>query len=113
MTISRDYTKEVGVSSPKKTLPRPVAYVLLALIAVGVSFGVAKVVAKTREYHATEKAHESGAAETTRPAATGPKAGAPAADVAAAPAGEPATPAAASTPATPEPAPAPTAAPQK
>ena len=28
--ISRDYTKEVGISSQKKMLPRPVAYVVLA-----------------------------------------------------------------------------------
>ena len=62
--ISRDYTKEVGVSSQKKTLPRPVAIILLLLVGVGVSFGVAEVVQKSREHHAAEKA-----APTAAPAA--------------------------------------------
>ena len=69
--ISRDYTKEVGIPSQKKTLPRPVAYVVLAIVAVGISFGVAGVVAKSKEHKA---------ASTPAPAV------APAAAVAAAPA---------------------------
>ena len=56
---SRDYTKEVGIPSQKKTLPRPVAYVVLAILAVGVSFGVAGIVAKSKEHHAAEKAASS------------------------------------------------------
>ena len=43
-----DYTKEVGLPSQKKTVPRPVAWVILGLVAVGVSFGVAEVIAQTR-----------------------------------------------------------------
>jgi hypothetical protein len=54
--ISRDYTKEVGVSSQKKTLPRPVAILLLLLVGAGISFGVAEVVQKSKEHHAAEKA---------------------------------------------------------
>ena len=53
---SRDYTKEVGILSHKKTLPRTVAYVVLAAVAVGVSFGVAGVLAEAKEHHAAEKA---------------------------------------------------------
>ena len=57
--ISRDYTKEVGIPSQKKTLPRTVAYVVLAAVAVGVSFGVAGVLTETKEHHAAEKAAAS------------------------------------------------------
>jgi hypothetical protein len=57
--ISRDYTKEVGIPSHKKTVPRPVAYVVLAIVAVGVSFGIGGVLAKTKEQHAAEKTASS------------------------------------------------------
>jgi hypothetical protein len=65
--ISRDYTKEVGISSQKKTLPRPVAYVVLAIVAVGISFGVAGVVAESKEHSAAENAAKSPPAKTTAP----------------------------------------------
>lgn len=68
--ISRDYTKEVGLSSDKKTMPRPVAYVVLAVVAVGISFGVAGVVAKAKEHHAAEKAVSSSAAAAVSAAPT-------------------------------------------
>jgi hypothetical protein len=74
--ISRDYTKEVGIPSHKKTLPRPVAYVVLAIVAVGISFGVAGVLTTAKEHHATEKsaakpapAMSSSAAAAESPAA--------------------------------------------
>jgi anti-sigma factor RsiW len=54
--ISRDYTKEVGIPSQKKTIPRSVAFVVLAIVAVGVSFGVAGVVTKAKEHNAAERA---------------------------------------------------------
>ena len=54
--ISRDYTKEVGIPSQKKTLPKPIAFVVLAGVAVGISFGVAGVVAKQKEHSKLEKA---------------------------------------------------------
>ena len=54
--ISRDYTKEVGIPSQKKMLPRPVAYVVLAVVAIGISFGVAGVLTETKGHHAAEKA---------------------------------------------------------
>jgi hypothetical protein len=57
--ISRDYTKEVGIPSVKKTLPRPVAFVVLAAVAVGVSFGVAAVLTEAKEHEAAEKAAAS------------------------------------------------------
>lgn len=50
-----DYTKEVGLPSQKKTLSRPVALIVLALVGVGISFGVAEVIAQTREFHEAEK----------------------------------------------------------
>jgi hypothetical protein len=54
--ISRDYTKEVGIPSHKKNMPRPLAFAVLAVVAVGVSFGVAGVVNKTKAHSAAEKA---------------------------------------------------------
>jgi hypothetical protein len=66
--ISRDYTKEVGVSSQKKTLPRPVAILVLLLVGVGIWFGVAGVVAKAKEHEAAEKA----SATPSAPATTAP-----------------------------------------
>ena len=77
--ISRDYTKEVGLPSQKKTLPRPIAYVVLAVLAVGVSFGVAGVISESKEKHAAEKA------ASAPPAATAPVPAANAAPAAAAP----------------------------
>ena len=76
--ISRDYTKEVGIPSQKKTMPRPIAYVVLAAVAVGMSFGVAGVLAESKEHSAAEKAAKPAAAQT--PAAPmAPAADAPAA----------------------------------
>jgi hypothetical protein len=60
--ISRDYTKEVGIASQKKTFPRPVAYLVLAVVAVGVSFGVAGVLARTKEHKHVEKVIPAAAA---------------------------------------------------
>ena len=62
--ISRDYTKEVGIPSQKKTMPRPIAYVVLAAVAVGISFGVAGVVAESKEHGAAEKAAKTPSAST-------------------------------------------------
>jgi hypothetical protein len=50
-----DYTKEVGLPSQKKTLPRSVAIAILALVAIGASFGVARVVAEAKAHGAAEK----------------------------------------------------------
>lgn len=60
--ISRDYTKEVGIPSQKKTVPRALAYVVLAFVAVGISFGVAAVVNASKAHDAEEKAHPPPAA---------------------------------------------------
>lgn len=54
--MARDYTKEVGLSNNKKHLPKPVAFVVLALVAVGVSFGVVGIVSETKEHSAAEAA---------------------------------------------------------
>jgi hypothetical protein len=66
--ISRDYTKEVGIPPVKKTLPRPVAFVVLAAVAVGVSFGVAGVITESKEHSAAEKA-AAGPAPASAPVA--------------------------------------------
>lgn len=52
---NRDYTKEIGMTSQKKTLSRPVAFAILALVAVGISFGVISVMRETKEQHEAEK----------------------------------------------------------
>lgn len=75
--ISRDYTKELGIPSHKKNMPRPLAYALLAVVAVGVSFGVAGVVEKSKAHHAAERA-------AAQPASTAVVPGIPAAESAAA-----------------------------
>ena len=72
--ISRDYTKEVGIPSQKKTLPRPVAFVLLAIVAAGISFGVVGVVSESKEHHAAEKAAASPNPSATAPAVPAPEA---------------------------------------
>lgn len=53
---SRDYTKELGMPQNKKTLPRPIAYAVLAAVAVVVSFGVVGVIKETKEHNAAEHA---------------------------------------------------------
>jgi len=52
---SRDYAKDLGMPSQKNNVPKPLAYAVLALVAVGVSFGVVGIVAETKE-HAAAKA---------------------------------------------------------
>lgn len=65
---NRDYTKEVGLPSQKKTVSRPIAYAILALVAVGVSFGVFGVVREAKAHHAAEKKLEQPAkAEPAKP----------------------------------------------
>jgi hypothetical protein len=66
--ISRDYTKEVGIPSHKKTMPRPVAFAVLAVVAAGISYGVAGVIGQSKAHHAAEKSASS-PASTTAPAA--------------------------------------------
>ena len=68
MAISRDYTQEVGIASHKKNMPRPLAFVILAVVAGGISFGVVQINRRAKEHHAAEK-----------PAATAEKSGAGAA----------------------------------
>lgn len=55
MAITRDYTKEVGVLSPKKTMPRPLAFIVLAIVAVGISFGVTEIVRRGKQHQRAEK----------------------------------------------------------
>ena len=74
---SLDYTKEVGILSPKKTVPRSVAAGILGVLAVGVSFGVAGVLEHAKEFHRAEKHVRAPVAARSVPAAEG-TAGAPA-----------------------------------
>lgn len=41
--------------SQKKTVSRPIAFAILALVAVGISFGVISVIRETQEQHEAEK----------------------------------------------------------
>ena len=66
LMITRDYTQEIGVASQKKTVPRFVAIAVLAVVAIGLSFGVASVVRQTREHNAIEK--KASSAPTVAPA---------------------------------------------
>lgn len=49
--VSRDYTKEVGLPSATKTVSKPVAIVILALMAAGGWYAVATLAAT---HHASE-----------------------------------------------------------
>ena len=51
-----DYTKDLGVPSHVKTVPRPIAYAILAVVGVAASFGVAGVMASSDAYHRKERA---------------------------------------------------------
>jgi hypothetical protein len=55
MAISRDYTKEVGIASHKKTMPRPLAFAVLAFVAAGVSYGVVQINKRAKLHHEAEK----------------------------------------------------------
>jgi len=59
---SRDYTQEIGIPSHKKTFPRPVAYAILVIVAIGVSFGVKEVLSEAKDRHAAEKTQSAPAA---------------------------------------------------
>jgi hypothetical protein len=65
--MARDYTSEVGLSSPKKTFPRPVAYAILVVVAIGVSFGVKGVMTKAKDHHAAESAQTAAPSATPAP----------------------------------------------
>lgn len=69
---SRDYTKEVGIPNHKKNLPKPVAFALLAIVAVGVSFGVVGIVSETKEHAAAEHAAKMGASQSAPVAPAAP-----------------------------------------
>lgn len=51
----------------KKNLPKPVAFAVLALVAVGVSYGVAGIVSETKEHTAAEHAAKSAATQAPQP----------------------------------------------
>jgi hypothetical protein len=67
--ISRDYTQEVGIPSQKKKLSRPLTIILLAIIAVGICFGVAGVIAQTKAHHAAEQGKAAPASQSAPAAA--------------------------------------------
>jgi len=56
----------------KKNLPKPIAFAVLALVAVGVSFGVAGIVSETKEHAAAEHAAKTGAAQAPAAAPVAP-----------------------------------------
>lgn len=60
--MTRDYTKEVGLPSTKKTLPRWAAVAVLAVAAIAVTFGVVNMVQQA-------KLHDDSGAVTAVPPA--------------------------------------------
>ena len=52
--VSRDYTKELGLKSATPKVPWPLAIALLAMMAVGTWFGVAKLRELPSRQHAEE-----------------------------------------------------------
>ena len=65
--MPRDYTSEVGIPSTKKTFPRPVAILILLVVAVGVSFGIKGVLSEAKEHKAAENAQNAQANASTAP----------------------------------------------
>lgn len=52
--IDKDYTKEVGLPSVAKNLPRPVSYAIMVVVAIVVVFGIVQL-AKEAKGHDTTK----------------------------------------------------------
>ena len=67
--MARDYTQEIGIPSHKKNMPRPLAFVVLALVAVGITFGVAGVLRRAKEHQRAEKPSAPPASVPAAPAA--------------------------------------------
>ncbi len=53
--VNRDYTKEVGIESGDRTVPRPIAAIIVALMAVGGWYGLAALRAMPRGDSPVEK----------------------------------------------------------
>ncbi|MBI5770728.1 MAG: hypothetical protein HZA93_23325 [Verrucomicrobia bacterium] len=68
--ISRDYTKEVGVDSGAKTIPWPLAWLVLSLIAIGLWYTVGEARAAA---HKEEQQKQAVAAEVAAQKAPGKK----------------------------------------
>ncbi len=50
--VKRDYRKEVGLASSKKTVPKAVAIIVLAAVAVVISYSVTHVIGESAKHHA-------------------------------------------------------------
>jgi hypothetical protein len=58
--VNRDYRKEVGIASSKKSVPKVVAIIVLAAVAVVITFSVTRVLAEAKKHD--EKASAAGPA---------------------------------------------------
>jgi hypothetical protein len=56
---TRDYSKELGMPSTRKTMPRALAYVILAIVAAGVIFAISQAIGEARQHHEEERAAAS------------------------------------------------------
>lgn len=65
--VNRDYRTELGLVSPKKTVPRPVAIVVLVLVAVVLSFSAIQVIKAAKHRHASQAPVTAPAAEAVPP----------------------------------------------
>lgn len=65
--VHKDYRQEVGLKSPAKTVPKPVAYAVFAAVAAVVVVSAVQIKEAANKYHAKAKP----AAAATAPAPTG------------------------------------------
>lgn len=57
--VNRDYRKEVGVASSKKTVPKALAIVVLVAVAGVVTWSATQVVEASKKHHAKSSAPAS------------------------------------------------------
>jgi len=62
--ISQDYTKEIAVASPQHVVPWRYAFIVLAALAVGASFGVKALMKHTTLDHSTHESAPAAPAQT-------------------------------------------------
>ncbi len=62
--VNKDYRKELDLVSPKKTVPRPVAIIVLIVAAVALSFGAVQLIREAGKRHAPKAAPAAAAPAT-------------------------------------------------
>ena len=62
--VNKDYRKELNLVCPKRTVPRPVAIVILLVTGAALSFGALEVMKAANKRHAPKAAPAAAAAST-------------------------------------------------